>query len=92
MPRVTGFNKDAVRARNRVEDASFSLRCVPDELALIRLRNVQAMERDGSLRDLLGPAVDELDFVLKLVDDAVRALAAPPRPSPNSEVRDLGRE
>ena len=76
MSRSKGQDKAAGKRREGLELAQFSLRLMPDELALVRLRISQAIRRDERLAELLGPASETIERVLGWTSEAVEAIAS----------------
>lgn len=74
MSRSKGHDKAATQRLEGIETIQFNLRASPEPLKLAKLRITQAIRRDGNLKDLLQPAVDEIDRVLEWNKQSVQAL------------------
>ena len=65
MPNPKGNDAAAQAVREAGELQTFNATFALDELAVTRLRIVQALRRDPSLRDLLQPSLNEIDRVAR---------------------------
>lgn len=74
MSRAKGHDKAQTLRLENFHTVQFNLRMTPKRLEIIRLRITQAINRHASLTDLLDPARNEIDLLLKWNSEAVQAL------------------
>ena len=70
-----GYTKASEIRRQGLELVNFNLRTEPENLQLIELRITQALRRHDSLKELLEPALAEINEVLKMNRQSLTALS-----------------
>ena len=70
-----GYTKATAIRREGLELLSFNLRTEPENLEIIQLRITQALRRNDGLRELLEPALTEINAVLEMNKQSRTALS-----------------
>jgi hypothetical protein len=70
-----GYDKAHAVRRQGLEVIQFNLRTEPEALQLIYLRISQALSRQPNLKDLLEPAIDEINAVMEMNEQSRTALS-----------------
>jgi len=75
MPRTKGHDKTQAQRLERMHTIQFNLRTEPTNLEIIRLRITQAIRRHDDLKDLLEPALAEINGAMEMNKQSLAALS-----------------
>lgn len=73
--KAKGYTKATAIRREGLELLSFNLRTEPENLEIVQLRITQALRRNESLKELLEPALTEINAVLEMNKQSRTALS-----------------
>lgn len=75
MPRTKGHDKSQTKRLEQMHTIQFNLRTEPINLEIIRIRITQAIRRHDDLKDLLEPALAEINGAMEMNKQSLAALS-----------------